>query len=138
MPRTKIEIDLKKVEEYAQICDNEEEIALALGIGYATLKRRKKDNELFELAIKTGRAKANAFVGGKLMQLVREGNPAATIFYMKSRCGWRETVRQEITGAEGGSIKIDNNPDLDDVSLDDLKKARALLYEKKSTPSDTD
>nr|DAY55869.1 MAG TPA: Sf6 terminase small subunit gp1, octamer, DNA-binding, CAPS buffer.65A [Caudoviricetes sp.] len=138
MPRKKIEIDLKKVEEYAQICDNEEEIALALGIGYATLKRRKKDNELFELAIKTGRAKANAFVGGKLMQLVREGNPAATIFYMKSRCGWRETVRQEITGAEGGSIKIDNNPDLDDVSLDDLKKARALLYEKKSTPSDTD
>lgn len=138
MPRKKIEIDLKKVEEYAQICDNEEEIALALGIGYATLKRRKKDNELFELAIKTGRAKANAFVGGKLIQLVREGNPAATIFYMKSRCGWRETVRQEITGAEGGSIKIDNNPDLDDVSLDDLKKARALLYEKKSTPSDTD
>ena len=138
MPRKKIEIDVKKVEEYAQICDNEEEIALALGIGYATLKRRKKDNELFELAIKTGRAKANAFVGGKLMQLVREGNPAATIFYMKSRCGWRETVRQEITGAEGGSIKIDNNPDLDDVSLDDLKKARALLYEKKSTPSDTD
>ena len=138
MPRKKIEIDLKKVEEYAQICDNEEEIALALGIGYATLKRRKKDNELFELAIKTGRAKANAFVGGKLMQLVREGNPAATIFYMKSRCGWRETVRQEITGAEGGSIKIDHNPDLDDVSLDDLKKARALLYEKKSTPSDTD
>ena len=127
MPRKKIEIDLKKVEEYAQICDNEEEIALALGIGYATLKRRKKDNELFELAIKTGRAKANAFVGGKLMQLVREGNPAATIFYMKSRCGRRETVRQEITGAEGGSIKIDNNPDLDDVSLDDLKKARALL-----------
>lgn len=138
MPRTKIEIDLKKVEEYAQICDNEEEIALALGISYSTLKNRKREFTQFATAIKRGKAKANAFVGGKLMQLVREGNPAATIFYMKSRCGWRETVRQEITGAEGGSIKIDNNPDLDDVSLDDLKKARALLYEKKSTPSDTD
>lgn len=138
MPRTKIEIDLKKVEEYAQVCDNEEEIALALGISYSTLRRRKRDYEQFEQSIKKGKAKANAFVGGKLMQLVKEGNPAAIIFYMKSRCGWRETVRQEITGAEGGSIKIDNNPDLDDVSLDDLKKARALLYEKKSTPSDTD
>ena len=106
MPRKKIEIDLKKVEEYAQICDNEEEIALALGIGYATLKRRKKDNELFELAIKTGRAKANAFVGGKLMQLVREGNPAATIFYMKARCGWKDVERKEITGKDGKDLNV--------------------------------
>lgn len=106
MPRKKIEIDLKKVEEYAQICDNEEEIALALGIGYATLKRRKKDNELFELAIKTGRAKANAFVGGKLMQLVREGNPAATIFYMKARCGWKDVERKEITGKDGKDLSM--------------------------------
>lgn len=42
MPRTKIEVDLKKVEEFAQVCDNEEEIALALGISYPTLRRRKK------------------------------------------------------------------------------------------------
>ena len=136
--RPRIQIDLEKVEQLAQVCDNEEEIALALGISYRTLQNRKKDFANFATAIKKGKAKANAFVGGKLMALIREGNPAATIFYMKSRCGWRETVRQEITGAEGGSIKIDNNPDLDDVSLDDLKKARALLYEKKSTPSDTD
>lgn len=136
--KPRIPIDLAEVERLAQVCDNEEEIALALGISYRTLQNRKKDFANFATAIKKGKAKANAFVGGKLMNLIKEGNPAAIIFYMKSRCGWRETVRQEITGAEGGSIKIDNNPDLDDVSLDDLKKARALLYEKKSTPSDTD
>lgn len=60
MPRTKIEVDLKKVEEFAQVCDNEEEIALALGISYPTLRRRKKDSEQFDQAIKRGKAKANA------------------------------------------------------------------------------
>lgn len=137
MPRKKIEIDLKKVEEHAQICDNEEEIALALGIGYATLKRRKKDNELFELAIKTGRAKANAFVGGKLMQLVREGNPAATIFYMKSRCGWRETVRQEITGAEGDAVKVETKQqyDLSKLSVSQLEALEAILNDSDTSKS---
>lgn len=106
MPRKKIEIDLKKVEEYAFVCDNEEEIALSLGISYATLKRRKKDNELFEQAIKTGKAKAKVFVGGKLMQLIREGNVAATIFYMKAKCGYSEVDRKEITGKDGKDLSV--------------------------------
>lgn len=91
----RIQIDLKKVEEYAQVCDSEEEIALALGISYATLQRRKKDFEEFADAIKRGKAKANVFVGGKLMQKIKEGDTASTIFYLKTRCGWRETQRIE-------------------------------------------
>lgn len=106
MGRKPIQIDLKKVEEYAKFCDNEEEIALALGISYPTLRRRKKDSEQFDQAIKRGKAKANAFVGGKLMQLVREGNPAATIFYMKARCGWRDVERKEITGKDGKDLSV--------------------------------
>ncbi len=130
MPRTKIEIDLKKVEEYAQVCDNEEEIALALGISYSTLRRRKRDYEQFEQSIKKGKAKANAFVGGKLMQLVKEGNPAAIIFYMKSRCGWRETVRQELTGPTGGAVNIETKQsyDLSNLSVEKLETLEKLLY----------
>lgn len=129
MPRTKIEVDLKKVEEFAQVCDNEEEIALALGISYSTLRRRKRDYEQFEQSIKKGKAKANAFVGGKLMQLVKEGNPAAIIFYMKSRCGWRETVRQELTGPTGGAVKVETRQqyDLSNLSVSDLEKLEAIL-----------
>lgn len=140
MPRKKIEIDLKKVEEYAQICDNEEEIALALGIGYATLKRRKKDNELFELAIKTGRAKANAFVGGKLMALIRKGNPAATIFYMKSRCGWKETDRKEITGKDGEPVKVDkvNQLDLSKLTLEQLDALEGIVNAASNDKGDQD
>lgn len=95
MARQEIPIDLKKVEEYAQVCNSEEEIARALGVSYSTLQRRKKDCEEFEEAIKRGKAKANIFVGGKLMQKIKDGDTASIIFYLKSRCGWKETQRLE-------------------------------------------
>lgn len=95
MAGKKMYIDLAKVEQYAQVCDNEEEIARALGISYRTLVRRKAEFVEFGEAIKRGKAKANVFVGGKLMEHVKNGNIAATIFYLKSRCGWKETQRLE-------------------------------------------
>lgn len=95
MAGKKMYIDLAKVEQYAQVCDNEEEIARALGISYRTLVRRKAEFVEFGEAIKRGKAKANVFVGGKLMEQIKAGNIAATIFYLKSRCGWKETQRLE-------------------------------------------
>lgn len=91
---------MKKVEEYAQFCDSEEEIALALGISYSTLRRRKADNEQFEQAIKRGKAKANVFVGGKLMQKIKEGDVTAMIFYLKTRCKWNEKQILDVTTRE--------------------------------------
>ena len=104
--KPKIQIDLKKVEEYAQVCDNEEEIANALGISYSTLKARKRESDLFASAIKRGKAKANVFVGGKLMEKIRGGDTASIIFYMKSRCGWRDVERKEITGKDGKDLNV--------------------------------
>lgn len=105
MARTKIPIDLKKVEEFAQFCDNEEEIALALGISYRTFQNRKRDYCDFCDAIKRGKAKANVFVGGKLMQKIKDGDTASTIFYLKSRCGWKEAKAVELTGKDGAPIE---------------------------------
>ncbi len=109
MARQKIPIDLKKVEDFAQVCDSEEEIALALGISQDTLARRKKDYADFAEAIKRGRAKANVFVGGKLMQKIKVGDTASIIFYLKTRGGWKETCRTELTGADGGAIKTEGS-----------------------------
>lgn len=95
MARREIPIDLKKVEEYAQLCDNESEIALALGISQDTLTRRKQSRADFAEAIKRGKAKANIFVGGKLMQKIKAGDTASIIFYLKTRCGWKETQKIE-------------------------------------------
>lgn len=127
--RPRIQIDVNEVERLAQVCDNEEEIALALGISYATLRNRKKEFSSFSTAIKRGRAKANAFVGGKLMSLIREGNPAATIFYMKSRCGWKETDRKEITGKDGEPVRVDkvNQLDLSKLSLEQLDALEGIV-----------
>lgn len=95
MGRKPIQIDLNKVEEYAQFCDNEEEIALALGISYGTFQNRKRDYCDFCEAIKRGKSKANVFVGGKLMQKIKAGDTASIIFYLKTRCGWKETQKIE-------------------------------------------
>lgn len=136
MSRQEIPIDLKKVEEYAQVCDSEEEIALALGVSQATLIRRKKAYDDFANAIKRGKAKANVFVGGKLMQKIKDGDTASIIFYLKARCGWRETNRTELSGINGAPIQTAVAPDLTGVDLDKLKAARALLYGDNKT-SDT-
>lgn len=128
--KPRIQIDLRKVEEYAQVCDNEEEIANALGISYSTLQSRKRENEEFKNAIKRGKAKANVFVGGKLMEKIKSGDTASIIFYMKSRCGWKETSRSEITGADGGAVKVDVAPDLSGVSTENLRKIRELMNEQ--------
>ena len=110
--KPKIQIDLRKVEEYAQVCDNEEEIARALGISYSTLQSRKRENEDFKSAIKKGRAKANVFVGGKLMEKIRGGDTASIIFYMKPRCGWRE--KSDVTVTSTSPVQVVFKDDLED------------------------
>ncbi len=128
--RKPIEIDLRKVEEYAQVCDSEEEIALALGVSYGTFQNRKRDSSEFCEAVKKGRAKANIFVGGKLMEKIKNGDTASIIFYLKTRAGWKETSRTELTGANGGAVKVESAIDLSGVSLENLKAAKALLNVK--------
>ena len=127
---------MRKVEEYAQVCDSEEEIAFALGISQDTLTRRKQEYADFAEAIKRGKAKANVFVGGKLMEKIRGGDTASIIFYMKARCGWKETSRNELSGANGGAIKVDATPDLSGVDLDKLKAVKEMLYGNSTADTD--
>lgn len=128
--KPKIELDIQKVEELAGLGLTREEIALSLGVSYSTLNRRAKEFEEVETAIQRGRALANIKVAGELMKAIEEGNVTAIIFYLKTRAGWTEKIRAEVTGADGEALKVNNRIDLSGVPLEDLKAARALLYLK--------
>ncbi len=47
---------------------------------------------LIASAYKKGQALGVEYVTGKLFALIRKGNVAAIIFYLKTRAGWREKI----------------------------------------------
>lgn len=55
-----------------------------------------------------GASKVGAMIAGNLVrQALKDDFRAApsAMFYAKTQMGWRETIRQEQTGADGGPIK---------------------------------
>ena len=56
-----------------------------------------------------------------LIVQANSGNTAAAIFYLKTQAGWKETTRQELTGADGGPIKQETD-DARDQLLDRLAR----------------
>lgn len=77
-----------------------EDIATRLKISADTLVKYYKE-ELDE-----GRIDANAAIAGTLFQQAKKGNTAAAIFWLKTRARWKETQVNEMTGMDGGDIKI--------------------------------
>ena len=71
--------------------------------------RKHFSNELV-----AGKAKANSGIGRTLFQKAIGGDTTAMIWWTKSQMKWSETVRQELTGKDGGGIVIHiNNQDTD-------------------------
>lgn len=81
---------LADIERYAAQGMTMEQIAPLIGMHVSTL--HEKQNEFPEIheALKKGQNKGIAFVTNKLMELVKDKNPASTMFYLKCRAGWKE------------------------------------------------
>lgn len=77
-----------------------EDIALRLKISSDTLVKYYQE-ELDE-----GRIDANSAIAGTLFNQAKKGNTAAAIFWLKTRARWKETQVNEVTGQDGGDIKI--------------------------------
>ena len=74
-------------------------IAIHIGVDPKTLRKHFRDE------LDRGSVEATAKVAQTLFHLATvEKNVASVIFWMKARAGWRETVRQENTGADGGPM----------------------------------
>lgn len=77
----------------------QEGIAIHIGIDAKTLRKHFRDE------LDRGSVEATAKVAQTLFHLATvEKNVASVIFWMKARAGWRETVRQENTGADGAPM----------------------------------
>lgn len=93
------------------------DIAMVLGINLCTLHRK------FRRELATASVEANAKVGKSLYQMAigdekSPPNVSAAIFWAKTRMGWRETSRVEVTGNDGGPIKLIDVAKLSDEELE--------------------
>lgn len=76
----------------------------------------------FDAELKSGKAKANSQVAQTLFKKATGGSETAMIWWTKSQLRWSE--RHEITGADGGPIKTENNTT---VTLDPAEAYKRLL-----------
>jgi len=75
------------------------------GISRDTHYRWMQEDPEYRAAVESLADVSLDFAESKLYKLIKEGNPAATIFYLKTRGKKRGYIeRQEITGADGVDI----------------------------------
>lgn len=76
-----------------------EQIAALIGIDDKTLRKHYR-TELDE-----GKAKASSQIAKTLYNKALGGDTTALIWWTKSQMRWSETVRQEVTGADGEPLQ---------------------------------
>lgn len=118
--------DRKQVTLMAGIGLTHDQIAKIVGISDETLRKYYGE----ELA--TATARMNAQVAQNLFSMATgkgAGSVASAIFWMKSRGGWREVDRKEISGPDGGPIKTEstNKLDVSGLSLEELEALEKAL-----------
>lgn len=97
--------DRKIVSFASAIGLTQDQIGGLIGIHDETLRVYYRDELDF------GTASANMKVGQNLFNIATGSTPqaaSAAMFWMKTRAGWREVVRQENTGEDGGPIKFED------------------------------
>tara|TARA_R110000744_G_scaffold175749_14_gene294572 strand:- start:658 stop:1038 length:381 start_codon:yes stop_codon:yes gene_type:complete len=70
---------------------NKAQVADYFGICENTLRAIEKRQPDVSAAYKKGRVDQVLDMGGNLVQLAKEGNVAANIFYLKTQAGWKES-----------------------------------------------
>jgi len=93
---------------HAAVGTPQEVMADLIGIDRKTLTKH------FDFELRTGLAKANAQIGGKLFSLAMKGDREAAKFWLRTRAGWRERVDV-------------GNPDGEAFQLEVKEKADAFL-----------
>ena len=92
--------ELEKLKHFAGLGLNQSELASVMGISESTLRRRKKDSELFERYMREGQTKAVTDVANALyVNATQENNIQAQIFFLKNRADHLWKDKQETVHA---------------------------------------
>lgn len=93
MARPRAELTDEQISELETLAAvlSQKQISDYFGIPHRTFQAILERDEQVSAAYKRGRAKAIKAVAGGLLKHARNGNIAATIFYLKTQAGWRET-----------------------------------------------
>jgi hypothetical protein len=70
--------------------------AAAVGVTRETIDNWRKADQEFDKAINEIKEHQKEWVQGKLMTLIENGNTSATIFFLKTQCGWKESQKLEV------------------------------------------
>ena len=99
----------KQVQEASGLGLPQDQICALVGISDVTLRKH------YESELGMGKAKASAAVAKTLFNKATVGqDTTAMIWWTKAQMRWSETMRQEVTGKDGGGIVIQiNNQDTD-------------------------
>lgn len=123
-PHEPTDKDRKQVTLMAGIGLTHDQIAKIIGISDETLRK------YYATELEVSAAMMNAQVAQNLFSIATSkgaGAVASAIFWMKTRGGWREVERKEITGKDGAPIAINTNKldvsQLDDEQLEALETA---------------
>ena len=95
---------LSQIEGLAALL-NMDQMADYFGMARSTFQEViKRDPEISGMYAR-GRSKAVASVAQGLLAQARDGNTQASMFYLKTQAGWKDTQAIEHSGPDGGAIK---------------------------------
>jgi hypothetical protein len=117
-------IDLIALEKLSSLQCTDEEIAAWFSVSVRTIETRRKQPRFAE-AMNRGKARGRISVRRAQWRLLEAGNGPIAVWLGKHLLGQKDTV--QITGANGGPIRTEGEPDFSVLSVDELRVLRAVL-----------
>lgn len=103
------------------------QIADFFGIQRQTFTKKARENRELAEALMKGKSKMIAFVAGQLIQQIKAGSTAATIFYLKTQAGWR--YADENNNSIGNFNAIEEESNQLELTTNDPNEA-AKIYQQ--------
>ena len=129
------ESELEKLKHYAGLGLNQRELAEIMGISESSLRRRRKDSELFERYLKEGRTKALTDVANALyVNATVENNVQAQQFFLRNRKPeeWNKDQKVQVEHTvdlknviDNARERLDNNQNIIEGQTVDIKSVKA-------------